>query len=74
MKQFTDQELVVLTNLLNASDEDMKCFLNTLGKGRFYINTLPLWRKLHDECENRDIDFHTGVKTETTTTNLFEGA
>ena len=73
MEQFTDQELVVLTNLANAADKDMESFLNTLGKGRFYIDTLPLWRKLHAECENRDIDFISGTKT-VPTINLFEGA
>tara|TARA_R110002020_G_scaffold24621_1_gene80813 strand:+ start:612 stop:833 length:222 start_codon:yes stop_codon:yes gene_type:complete len=73
MEQFTDQELVVLTTLANASDEAMKCFLNTLGKGQFYIETLPLWRKLRDECNNRAIDYASGTKT-VPTINLFEGA
>ena len=72
MEQFTDQELVVLTTLLNASDNDMKSFLNTLGKGQFYIKTENLWQTLRTECGKRGIDYRTGVKT--SPTNLFEGA
>ena len=74
MEQLTDQELVVLTTIANASNQEIVDFLNTLGKGQFYIDTLQLWHTLQDECINRGIDFNHGTKTVNTTTKLFEGA